>query len=342
MTPHPRPWHTARTFLGPLITPIYSFIVDRRNRRFDLGISVRRVPLPVISIGNLTTGGTGKTPFTAWLARELIDRKLRPLIAMRGYKSSGGRSDEADEYTRLIPGVRVAVNPDRFAGIAAALAESPADCVLLDDGFQHRRLHRDLDIVLIDASRPLADERLFPSGELREPLINLRRAHAIVLTHAESADEAHLTRLRADIAAALGPRKGDPLVLTASHRWHTLSIGAESHDVSWLSGKKLLAACAIGNPGPFVEHVRSVGTLAGSFVRPDHDPFSESTVNQLIALARESRAEAIVTTEKDWSKLTRIDPARWPCPVVRPLLRLGIEQPDTLLERIVRLVQSRH
>ena len=136
-----RPHDTLRKIIGPFAAPLYGAVVARRNRRFDRGIGVKRVPVPVVSVGNLTVGGTGKTPFVMWLCRELVARRISPAIAMRGYKSelSSGRSDEAEEYRAALPGVPVIVNPDRHAGITGFIAGGGrADVVVLDDGFQHR------------------------------------------------------------------------------------------------------------------------------------------------------------------------------------------------------------
>jgi tetraacyldisaccharide 4'-kinase len=178
-------------FLLPLTLPLswaYRGVIAARNAKFDRGIGVHRLDRPVISVGNITTGGTGKTPMVAWIARLLIEHGCTPVIAMRGYKSQpGAMSDEEAEYRDLLPDVSVLANPDRIAALHEFLPTHPeVKCIILDDGFQHRQIHRDLDLVLIDASAETFRDRLLPAGNLREPLVNLKRADAVIVTHAPS------------------------------------------------------------------------------------------------------------------------------------------------------------
>lgn len=197
------------SWLGTIGEPLYRAAIGRRNRAFDAGKGVTKVELPVISIGNLSVGGTGKTPMVMHVLTLLLEAGLRPCVAMRGYRAKhrptrsqpmliidqarmpAHDSDEADEYRRVFPDVPVIAQPDRLAGIRRLLDEPfqpTVDCVVLDDGFQHRRIARDLDVVLIDASRSPFVDRLLPRGWLREPVESLKRAHAVVITHAELLD----------------------------------------------------------------------------------------------------------------------------------------------------------
>lgn len=328
--------------LGRLGEPFYALVVGRRNAAFDRGAGVQRAAVPVVSVGNLSVGGTGKTPIVAWLARALAAGGFKPAVAMRGYMPArvaggavGGGSDEAREYAAMLPGVPILVNPDRAAAIAERLAAAPGalDAVVLDDGFQHRRLHRDADVVLIDATRDPFADRLLPAGWLREPVASLRRAQAIVLTHAEAVAPSVVDRIAAQVRGVIG--RGPTAVVR--HEWGGLE-GVPGGDavgpLEWLKGKRLMVACAIGNPWPFVQAAQRAGEVREQIVLRDHDPFAPATVERMITAARRIRAEAIVVTGKDWTKLSQAGVA-WPCPVLRPVLRLRFERGEQELARMV-------
>lgn len=190
--------------LGRLAGAIYAREIRRRNRAYDRGGRVTRLDRPVISVGNLSAGGTGKTPMVMKLATALLEAGHHPCIAMRGYKAAAGRSDEAEEYRARLVNVPVVAQPDRISGLRALFATEvgrDVDVVLLDDGFQHRRLARDLDIVLVDATRSPFEDRLLPAGYLREPPASLERAQAVVITHAEAVVGGEIDRLEAGLRA---------------------------------------------------------------------------------------------------------------------------------------------
>ncbi|MFN0012574.1 MAG: tetraacyldisaccharide 4'-kinase [Phycisphaerales bacterium] len=340
------------TLLGRVAEPFYRGAVALRNRRYDRGRGVHALPVPVISVGNLTVGGTGKSPMAAWVVREVQRAGFRPAVAMRGYGAKwggAGFSDEAEEYRLSLPGVPVAVGAHRLSAIRAMFGATWGDgggrgveCIVLDDGFQHRRLRRDLDIVLIDATRDILSNRLLPAGWLREPIESLRRAQVVVLTHMEAADERLVDRLIHRIRAARGP--ADPV--RCRHEWTGLDglSGSDGDTTVWLRGRKVLSVCAIGNPRPFLARVRreaGESCVVGEIVLPDHDPFHERTVARVIAEARGSGAQAIVATNKDWAKLKRVPPERWPCPVVRPRLTMLFDHGEDELRAAVAAVQRR-
>ncbi|HKB04516.1 MAG TPA: tetraacyldisaccharide 4'-kinase, partial [Gemmataceae bacterium] len=170
-----------------------------RNRRFDRGRNVHRARVPVISIGNLTVGGTGKTPCVEYVARLLRERDVRVAILSRGYGAEAGRNDEAMVLEENLPDVPHYQGRERVALAQTAVEESESEVLVLDDGFQHRRLARDLDIVLIDASDPWAGGYLLPRGGLREPRHSLRRAGLVVLTRCDGVDDDSLRRVEADV-----------------------------------------------------------------------------------------------------------------------------------------------
>ena len=309
--------------------PAYAGVIAARNRRFDTGKGVITLDRPVISVGNLSTGGTGKTPVTMHVLRTLREANFKPCVAMRGYGAPRGKgleADEAREYRDAFPDLPIVAQPNRIEGLIKLLGSPEGEScnvIVLDDGFQHRQLARQLDIVLIDASRDFAGERLLPAGNLREGFESLSRAHALVLTHVDREHEPHAELLERR-ALELNPRL---VVARCRHVWGDL-VDAEGRVVpaQSLRRKPVAAACAIGKPEAFLSQAQKVvaGPLAGSLVLTDHDPYELATVQRLLAMLRECRADAVLVTQKDWSKLSRVlRPSDWPCPVLRP--RLSVE-----------------
>lgn len=339
--------------VGALLEPVYRAAIGRINRRFDRGIGVERLPIPVVSVGNLSVGGTGKTPMVMFLASLLLQHGQRPCIALRGYRSRGETgSDEADSYRRALPEVRVIARPDRAVGIRETLeADAPnrPTCALLDDGFQHRQIARELDVVLVDAARSVFDDRLLPAGYLREPPGSLERAGVIVITHAELVPGPELAQLQERLRV-VQPRA---VIAVARHTWTHLMVhesGADAPEgLEMLLNTPVVGCCAIGHPEAFIRSLTAVnrGMVVASsealrsispppmLVLPDHDPFAPATVRKLVDLARSTGARAIVVTDKDWSKLRRQDPVIWPCPVVRPQLALSFDSGREELEAAV-------
>jgi tetraacyldisaccharide 4'-kinase len=355
--------------VGCLVEPLYRLAIARRNAAFDAGRGVVRIEdgrVGVVSIGNLTVGGTGKTPMVMHVLGLLLAHGRRPCVAMRGYAAPrGGVPDEADAYGRAFPGVPIVARPDRAAGLAelfrrfdapaadasrSVAAHGRPDIVVLDDGFQHRRIARDLDVALIDATpgRSVFEDRLLPAGWLREPVEGLGRASAVVLTHAEQAGAGHIAALRASVARHTGAP-----VAVARHAWTGLRqrIGGEDRmlPLETLAGRRVVGCAAVGHPEAFVRELagmvrgkgRSAETVAGepdgpaTLKLPDHDPFQARTVERLAELARSTRAEYIVVTDKDWSKLRELPESRWPCPVVRPELALVFDEGREEFDRMV-------
>ncbi|MCC5787828.1 MAG: tetraacyldisaccharide 4'-kinase [Phycisphaerales bacterium] len=314
--------------VGRLAARVYSREIGRRNRRYDAGAGVTKLDVPVISVGNLSVGGTGKTPMVAWIVRTLLEAGRSPCIAMRGYKKGKGQSDEELVYRRTLEGVPVVAQPDRLAGLRELFqteAGRRVNVVVLDDGFQHRKIARDLDLVLVDSTSSPFEDALLPSGWLREPVESLKRAHGVVLTHAESVTPMRLEELELQVEAAHGRSP----VARAAHAWDGMDVRMEGREVprpvGWLKRKKALVVCAIGRPEPFVRQVEGAigGPAAGKLVLRDHDPYKQDTREQIASEVGKAEADVIVTTEKDWAKLGS---TQWAVPVVRPRLVMRIEQ----------------
>jgi tetraacyldisaccharide 4'-kinase len=324
---------------GPIAASVYGAVITWKNQRFDRGKGVITFDRPVISVGNLSVGGTGKTPMVLHLARLLAETNHKPCVAMRGYGQagrSGLESDEALAYHRAMRTLPIVAQPDRTLGLIELFGTehgSEVDCVILDDGFQHRRIARQYDIVLIDATRSPFDDRLLPAGWLREPVESLSRANAVVITHSEVLPRAQVVQLETRLWDYLP--KG--LVAVAHHEWTGLVVsgqyGEEDKPVEWLRGKRAFVACAIGNPGAFIKQARGAGEVVGSLVLRDHAEYEPPVIAELKqSLARE-RAEVLLVTEKDWSKILNVE--CWPCPVARVRLEMKFDRGGEELDKAV-------
>lgn len=292
---------------GLLTTASYAYaaVTWLRRRAYRAGwLPSYAVDVPVISVGNITTGGTGKTPMVAWLVEQLRSAGRTPAVLTRGYHAdSTGRSDEA-EMLRESTGAMVVVNPNRVAGASAAI-EKGADVLVLDDGFQHRRLRRDLDIVLVDATNPFGLGRLLPRGLLREPLSSLAAADVIVVTRSDQLPTSAMEKL----LTGLGELAPDAVVTTAVHRPVAIVDDAGTvHPPEIITARKLFAFCGIANPEAFFVTLRELGAeVVGRQDLPDHVEYSDVIVGALTRACIASPAAAAVTTEKDAVKLAEVD-----------------------------------
>ena len=276
-----------------------------RNRRFDRGRNVHRAGVPVISIGNLTVGGTGKTPCVEYVAWLLRGHELRVAILSRGYGSEAGRNDEAMVLEENLPDVPHYQGRDRVELARTAVEESESEVLVLDDGFQHRRLARDLDVVLIDATDPWGGGYLFPRGGLREPMRNLRRAGFVVLTRCDVADPRAIDPIEDDVRT-FAP--GVPVART-THAPLELASGERREKTEVLRGRPVGAFCGIGNPDAFRATLAGLGADVRDFrTYRDHHPYARADVDELRERAARLPPEAwVVTTQKDWVKLRLTD-----------------------------------
>jgi tetraacyldisaccharide 4'-kinase len=313
----------------------YHWAVGVRNGMYDRGWKQSfRAPVPVISVGNLTLGGTGKTPCVEYLARWFRDQGRRVAILSRGH----GRHDEALVLGQYLPDIPHLQGADRVALARTATEELNCDLLVLDDGFQHRRLARDLDLVLIDATVPWGHGYLFPRGLLREPPFSLRRANLIVLTRCDQATPLERERLRRQIAQ-LAP---DVPVVETRHRPHALvSADGAEQSLEVLRRGPVAAFCGIGNPQAFRRTLRGLGASVGAFQAfPDHYAYSPADVENLDLWAgRLPTGGLVVTTEKDLVKIRARRLAGQELWAIR--IQLHLDQGQDVLDRKLHQVLSR-
>ncbi len=290
---------TLRVLLG-VGTLVYGTLHETRRILYRLGIlrSVK-LPCPVISVGNITSGGTGKTPLVEYIARWLAKKNLRTVILSRGYgRLPGGAGDDEDllfSEMDLEHIVRL-TGSNRVANARKALSQFRADVILLDDGFQHYRIRRSLDIVTVDATRPFAEGRLLPRGLLRERPSALRRAGLVVLTRTDQVSPGELTLLRARL---------DPVVETV-HKPVSLRelSNRKRHGPEWLRDKRVFAFCGVGNPESFRRTLTALGANLVKFrAFADHHAYTPHELLGLNAEAQEFMADLMITTEKDAARL---------------------------------------
>ena len=281
----------------------YTWAVRWRNRRYDTGAAkVHRVDVPVVSVGNLTLGGTGKTPMVEWLARWFRQRDVRVAIISRGYGAeAGSQNDEALELQQKLPDVPHLQDPDRVAAAKRAIAESRCQLILLDDAFQHRRIGRDLDIVLLDATEPFGFGHVFPRGTLREPIAGLRRADVVALSRADVLDRPQREEIWRTVRRH-APRAAHIEVAHAARA--LISSGGEEEPLESLQGRPVAAFCGIGNPAGFRHTLRTCGYLVADFREfPDHHAYGRSDIESLTGWADGLDVAAVLCTHKDLVKL---------------------------------------
>lgn len=273
-----------------------------RNAAFDRGWkTIHRASAPVISVGNLTLGGTGKTPMVEWLARWFRDRDVRVCLISRGYGQADSVNDEGLVLEENLPDVPHLQSPDRVGLAAIAVEELETQLILLDDGFQHRRLARDLDVVLLDALDPFGLGRIFPRGLLREPIGSLRRAHVAIVSRADLVSEGRRRWIRDQVAR----RAGAMPILESRHAPRDLIDGEGSPEpLGDLSGRRVAAFCGVGNPDGFRGTLEGLGVdLIDLRIFPDHHPYTADDVAELEGWARALKPDLVLTTQKDLVKL---------------------------------------
>ena len=273
---------------------VYGAAMRARNAAYSAGFRrVHPASVPTISVGNLTVGGTGKTPVSAWFAEQIASRGTRPGVVLRGYGA-----DEPIVHRTLVPSAVVVADPDRVRGSARAV-ETGARAIVLDDAFQHRRAGRSVDVVLVAAEQGLP-RRCLPAGPLREPWSGLRRADALIVTRKTASAEA-----ASAMAGALEARWGRPVAVMHLASGGLRRAGGTAGD-SPAVGARILAVSGIGEPAAFHEQLVGSGFTVTPMPFPDHHPFSAADVERIVA--RAAGFGAVVCTLKDAVKLS----PRWP------------------------------
>ena len=365
---------TPLRFLLIPLSWLYTASVQLRNILYTRGVfKARRLPCRVISVGNIVVGGTGKTPAVIVIAKHLQREGMRVAILLRGYKrrvrekvtivSDGEKvcaspiesGDEADMMAKHLSGVPIIVGKCRYLTGQVALERFKVDVLLLDDGFQHRQLARDVDILTIPATHPFGSpKKLLPAGTLREPPTALRRADLILLTHADTPNiSAHAKKVVKGLApnapvleSIYRPTHLYPLAISSQQSAISMkpSLPTETEirdpkaiptDIKELKGKRVLAVCGIGNPDAFAAtlmrcSVASVELLAF----PDHHVYTEADKQRIDTAFQAAAADLIVTTQKDEQKLARfVD--NWKLPIVVLAVALVITDGDEMLTDVL-------
>ncbi len=338
------------------LSRLYGAGVALRNAAYDRGmLPAHPAGIPVVSVGNITVGGTGKTPVVELLIRLLSGRGLRVAVVTRGYKRrsrgyllvSDGKGniaeaetggDEPVQIARKFPAAVVIADESRVRGCRRAREEFAAQIVLLDDGFQHRACARDVDIVVVDAHRPLREQRLLPAGRLREPLKNLSRADAVILSRCES------QQIRDRMARDIGAFAAAP-VIPASYvpeRIIRFRDGAAA-DPEELRGKKALLFSGIGAPASFLRSAEMLGTApAGRIDFPDHHFYSPADIAEIAAHFRACSAALLLTTEKDAVRLDAHRPLLETLPLYYPQMTVRfLADEDEFLRLLDRKIDRR-
>jgi len=264
---------------------VYGLVIAVRNRLYDWRVLKKAVlPVPVVCVGNITAGGTGKTPMVVWLCRYLQSLGLKVVVLSRGYKSHGNDSnDEMRLLADSLPDVEMVVDSNRFGGGQSAIEKYRPDVIVMDDGFQHRQM--------------------LPRGLLREPVKELGRAKIVVLSRADAVSDDKLAEIKNQIGNVC-----DGIIAVSRHKPTGLyNASGDTIAIEELRGKKLFAFCAIGNPDAFLATLEKSGSkLVGKRFFQDHATYDENKLSQLQKTAHECQADWVVTTQKDWVKLKEV------------------------------------
>jgi tetraacyldisaccharide 4'-kinase len=306
----------------------------------------------VLSIGNITTGGTGKTPVTLMLANWLKSRNLPFAVLSRGYQSPSEKGsivfnssasvsnnvvgDEIALLARKLPDTWFGVGRDRIHNIKTLRERQNIGVFLLDDGFQHRKLFRDYDIVLLDASNPFGNGWLLPAGNLREPLSSLARADIVLITRVESSTPAEVVALKERLRKYVDVKRIFEVRTTISRLYDFAT--REPVELNELSQRKCAAFCGIGNPDSFTHLLEANGiALKASIIFDDHHRYSGTDLALLSRMLRDGSCDLLLTTEKDAIKLPRDSFARGSCAVVEIAVALA-EREDIFWDKIAEVL----
>lgn len=322
-----------------LIAVPYQCLIRSRTWLYEHGwFPQHRLPCPVVSVGNLTVGGTGKTPMTMWVANRLVERGKKVAILSRGYRRhtrhtfvlvSDGQSvlvgpreagDEPYLMARRCPGVVVAVGTNRYRLGRWVLRQMSVDCFVLDDGFQHLSLARDVNLLLIDSSDLNGMRALLPAGRLRESLVEARRASEIILTRVD--DAAAVPRVVESLEAAMGCQCDPITTRFTAQALMGVSEDAVRQPIATVQGQRALIFSGVGNPKQFRRMVVALGVhVVDECVFHDHVTYTASTLRTIARCVERSHPDVVLTTEKDLVKC----PSRWSLSVPVFAVSLAVE-----------------
>jgi len=314
----------------------YRFAVSLRNLLFDISIiRSAQVPAAVVSIGNITTGGTGKTPLVAWLCNYFTNHKIKTAVLTRGYKKKNDIADEPAMLAKAVPDAVILVNPDRTAAAKKAINEHNAKLLVMDDGFQHRKLARDINIVAIDATEPFGNEKLLPAGLLREPLKSLKRADAVIITRANQNSPEKIDEIKKRISNI----RPDVVFASAVHKPMYIKLLKDQHlTLNELQGKKIFAFCGIGNPGAFFQTLSDMAlNIVGTKVYNDHHRYTNDDIAAIYEDARYKKAQFVLTTHKDWIKTALLSIDKFQIPFASLMVELDFVEGQ---EKIIALINK--
>ena len=282
----------------------YSWIVAWRNRQFDKSVGVQKAEVPVVSIGNLTTGGTGKTPLVSYICQRLRNEHIRVAILSRGYGSDQGSvNDEALELEFRLPDVPHLQDPDRKKIADIAAEELASEILVLDDGFQHRKLHREFDLLVIDATDPFGSGFVLPRGLLREPIENLNRASFVVINRCNLVPAETVNSIKEKVRS-ISPEI--EIAESATVSIESINYQGQTAPLAELKGKRVLAFCGIGNPAGFE---KTLGELDIELIEPirvfpDHHQYSRNDIEEIRNWVRSSdHCQTVLCTHKDLVKI---------------------------------------
>jgi len=339
--------------LGRPLSPFYSLVMRLRAFLYRARVfRVYRPPVPVISVGNLTLGGSGKTPIVQYLAKHLQARGMKPAIISRGYRGKANSrvnivsdgatifleaADAGDEPRLLaesLPGVPILTGVARKHPSRKAI-ELGADVLILDDGFQHLAVHRDTDLVLFNTDSLAGNSRVFPGGDLREPVSALHRSHAFILTGTCDRNRDRAMRF-AELLTSRFP--GHPVFMAGYRPTSLISLGGEGwcreRAIDSERGTPLFAFSGIARPQAFTQTLSDMGfNIAGFRALADHQQYSQALVADLFRQATAHGAAACITTEKDMVKLKGLQ-VSIPIFALRMEVEFGDDFPEYILRRL--------
>ena len=308
-------------FLGRPFSPLYTAVMKARELLYLKGVKKQHeLTVPVISVGNLTMGGTGKTPIVSSIAAMLLEKGYTPAVVSRGYGGKAGNKvnvvsngqevllnaaeagDEPCFLAERLPGVHVFTGIVRILPCRHAVESAGCDLIILDDGFQHLAVKRDLDLVLFSAASLAGNSRVFPGGDLREPVSALKRSDAFLITGVTEALEERAGKFK---ALLLQRFPNTPVFFSRYTARQAIEADGTRHDLNDLPSP-LFAFCGIGQPPLFEQSVVDAGlTLSGFLPLKDHQRYTPSLIDKINKQAIASGAQGIITTEKDLVKIRK-------------------------------------